>query len=514
MATKIKPLLGILARGGHPLVRGLAGAWLFNEGRGNTAWDLSGSGHPGTLTGMDPASDWVAGPHGYALDFDGTDDRVIVGPDAGINLGTANACVIRCRMNLLSASRMLFGHKAWNNGGYFFTLASGLLYYCANGSYKGVSHGIIAGDEVWLGVSRQGTFVAFYKNGVPLGAVQTLAANNGLSVSSIGAYRDSAAELANMRCDYVYCWNRALSAGEMAWLYQDPFCFFRRPSTIPLLDFSEGTIHDVSGAASAASSASGTATVVPGAWQPTGTPWPEATLGIEASWRKEAMLHGMTDVAVKLGIVLTQGWFWTRRSGCSLLYELQDGKVHKPTFLLRRVAPVDARHIALSAYLPHGPGSSCCYLLRRFNSCGHQDRTVGAAVLVRMAPNGQLAPPAPNPVFGLQARQTAGAVETQHLVSVEWFYWPLDQAVVPRVFNVYWDGGTGCLDLVNPVAVVPYAGRRFYRCQSGPVEDGTYVFAVQAESVTAVESPPRKFQIRISTFETGEEPRILDVEAI
>ena len=85
----------------------------------------------------------------------------------------------------------------------------------------------------------------------------------------------------------------------------------------PCPGFPEGTIHDVSGTASAASSASGTATVIPAAWQPTGTPWPEATLGIEASWRKEAMLHGMTDAAVKLGTVLTQGWFWTRRAGCS-----------------------------------------------------------------------------------------------------------------------------------------------------------------------------------------------------
>jgi len=44
------------------------------EGEGFTVYDKSGKGNDGTLTNMDPTSDWVTGKYGYGLDFDGVDD--------------------------------------------------------------------------------------------------------------------------------------------------------------------------------------------------------------------------------------------------------------------------------------------------------------------------------------------------------------------------------------------------------------------------------------------------------
>ncbi len=55
---------------------GLVGWWKFDEGAGATATDSSGSGNTGTLTNMDPLSDWVTGRFGKALDFDGENDFV------------------------------------------------------------------------------------------------------------------------------------------------------------------------------------------------------------------------------------------------------------------------------------------------------------------------------------------------------------------------------------------------------------------------------------------------------
>jgi len=40
------------------------------EGEGSTAYDKSGTDNDGTLTNMDPGTDWVTGKYGYALDFD------------------------------------------------------------------------------------------------------------------------------------------------------------------------------------------------------------------------------------------------------------------------------------------------------------------------------------------------------------------------------------------------------------------------------------------------------------
>ena len=62
---------------------GLVAYWPLDEGSGTTAGDASGYGHDGTLTNMDPATDWVAGHIGGALQFDGVDDEVII-PDSDL----------------------------------------------------------------------------------------------------------------------------------------------------------------------------------------------------------------------------------------------------------------------------------------------------------------------------------------------------------------------------------------------------------------------------------------------
>ena len=63
---------------GHPLSEGLVGCWLFNEGAGGLVQDLSPNRNHGLLTNMAPASDWVVGPRGPALDFDGSNDYVSI----------------------------------------------------------------------------------------------------------------------------------------------------------------------------------------------------------------------------------------------------------------------------------------------------------------------------------------------------------------------------------------------------------------------------------------------------
>jgi len=58
-------------------VGGLVGHWRLNDGTGSTtAADSSGNGNDGTLANMDPATDWVAGKIGGALDFEGVKDKV------------------------------------------------------------------------------------------------------------------------------------------------------------------------------------------------------------------------------------------------------------------------------------------------------------------------------------------------------------------------------------------------------------------------------------------------------
>ena len=66
---------GALSDAPH-LWHGLVGWWPMQEGGGARAFDASGHGNDGTLTNMDPATDWVVTEKGRALDFDGNNDYV------------------------------------------------------------------------------------------------------------------------------------------------------------------------------------------------------------------------------------------------------------------------------------------------------------------------------------------------------------------------------------------------------------------------------------------------------
>jgi hypothetical protein len=62
------------------LWEGLVGCWVPQMGpTGDTLLDLSGYRNHGTLTNMDPATDWVTQQDGWALDFDGSNDHIDCG---------------------------------------------------------------------------------------------------------------------------------------------------------------------------------------------------------------------------------------------------------------------------------------------------------------------------------------------------------------------------------------------------------------------------------------------------
>ena len=68
-----KPHLGAKYDKNHPLVKGLVGWWLMNEGSGGKVFDLSGNNNIGSLQGD---TTWTAGKHGSCLSFDGNEDYV------------------------------------------------------------------------------------------------------------------------------------------------------------------------------------------------------------------------------------------------------------------------------------------------------------------------------------------------------------------------------------------------------------------------------------------------------
>ena len=77
---------------------GLVGAWCPSLGAtAGTLLDRAGRNNHGTLTNMDPATDWVQSGGRGALDFDGVNDFVSLGNSASLNPTTAIslACWVR-----------------------------------------------------------------------------------------------------------------------------------------------------------------------------------------------------------------------------------------------------------------------------------------------------------------------------------------------------------------------------------------------------------------------------------
>ncbi len=70
---------GTAVRFTHSRVPGLVGAWTFDEGQGETAFDTANYGNHGALiyTAV-PGPAWTDGRAGYALRFDGIDDQVTI----------------------------------------------------------------------------------------------------------------------------------------------------------------------------------------------------------------------------------------------------------------------------------------------------------------------------------------------------------------------------------------------------------------------------------------------------
>jgi hypothetical protein len=203
---------------------------------------------------------------------------------------------------------------------------------------------------------------------------------------------------------------------------------------------------------------------------------------METNWLKEALYGGMTSNALKLGTVLSLGWFWPRVGGCSVLYRGEGMETIDFASILA-VAEAGADQIGPPSYVQHNSSSAYFYVIRRANNCGGQEHTLSAAVKVSIDAEGNLAGPQPNRIFSARAKQVDGSK-----LELVWYYCPLEQQTPPVCFNVYYDGGAGQIDYETPVATFGYAGRRFYSYESDLLDPGEYLFCIRAEDAAGTES--------------------------
>lgn len=203
---------------------------------------------------------------------------------------------------------------------------------------------------------------------------------------------------------------------------------------------------------------------------------------MEAKFLKDSLFAGMTNNAFKLGTVLTLGWFWSRITGCTVLY--RGSSMEQIDFAnILAVGGADACEVSPPSYVQHNSGSTYFYVVRRANNCGQQEYTLAAAVKISIDADGNLAPPQSNDIFGAGAQQVSGSK-----VQLIWYYCPVEQKTEPVCFKVYYDSRTGQIDYESPIAVICYAGRGFYSYRSDALDAGTYLFAIRAEGAGGVEN--------------------------
>ncbi len=558
MQSKMKPPVGVPIHPSHPLARGLAGCWLLNEGAGSTAHDASGHHHDGVFSGN---SAWSRGPLGCTVEFDGADDWITMGDC--LDPGTEDITLLAL-VNYTVTQQPNGNHYGGIAGkGYLDGSSKGYgLYVDANNriawqirslsSVSGVASNSALNDGAWhlaIGIcdrdSSSGT--RLYIDAVPQNATGNPTALDGIDIDGAAALAIGSrqADAGTWYWDFsgrvamVCVWKRILVEAEIRRLQQNPFEMFARRRSISTIASGVGSIVSCTGASAATTSLSATmrvarnvtgvtaaTTSVNGSLGETniislsGTVYGFSTLHAALSvssaespvhtasqtdraWLSEALLNGATHTAFLLGTALAQGWFWTRRTGCTAVYR---GACLAQVDLARilYVGEPDAQDIPLPACLSHVPGSTYCYLIRRFDSCGRQEATWQAATVLRIASDGQRAPSRPNPVHGLTSKP-AGPANMQLL----WFYCPLDQEIAPGQFRVYRSGVTGTGDLSTPIAVVRYDGRRFYGLQcAGPTDDAD-TFVVRAANAAGTEGESSTAVIRRVESPALEPPVIL-----
>lgn len=231
-AKHLKPPRGTLLNRSHPLARGLVGCWLFNEGTGKKVFDLSGNGNHGDFGSGTAAPSWVIAEHGFALDFDGSDDFISItnfktfqgpgslvariytrdvtwDPQVIVQMQDTAATYRRFELSLPEAANEL-----WQ-------------VYRYNGS---VTSDNVAVADQWTHV------VATCDNSVGLrlyidGLLQT-----GTDTGKDDDYNQfrigRGADFFYGMIDHVFFYDRMLTAAEVAYLHREPYAMFQMPSAM------------------------------------------------------------------------------------------------------------------------------------------------------------------------------------------------------------------------------------------------------------------------------------------
>jgi hypothetical protein len=194
-----------------------AALWHFNENGGTAAADETANGNDGALNGPT----WTAGRFGSALSFDGTNDYVLVGDAASLDIAGEITLEAWIKPNALTLNQAIVtkrdGGALCNYQMYIKDNTKGLSFY-AGGSSEYHSYLVpVIGQWNYIAVVRSGSILTFYVNGasVQMAGPASLTTNDQpvqIGSRSLG----TVPEAFNGTIDEVRITNRALTPSEIA----------------------------------------------------------------------------------------------------------------------------------------------------------------------------------------------------------------------------------------------------------------------------------------------------------
>lgn len=211
---------------------GLVGLWGPGSPGGKLLYDMSGYGNNGTLTTMDPATDWVFDPdRGWVLDFDGSNDYVAVAAAGLAPKPMSFSCWFTANGTPANYDSIA-GNKnsGWSDGWHvYYSSGSVELRFTIEGWATNVANKAYTPTAAWthLAVTWDATTMRIYVNAAAgttdtyTGAIVDMS-DLRIGSSNGGSARNWPGKIADARL-----YNRALSAGEVSHIYratlQEPY---------------------------------------------------------------------------------------------------------------------------------------------------------------------------------------------------------------------------------------------------------------------------------------------------
>lgn len=218
---------------------GMIAHWTFDQAPYSPLANDSKNSNNATLTNMTPASDWVTGKIGGALDFDGTNDYAITGPNIG-----DGATALTLSVWVKADSTSDWDGFLTSSGPTFFSLQMDNtvttpghdIHFRALGAALDTDSAIPIGEWVhYAGVWESGTAFEIYENGVLIASDAAPSGVVDVDNWYLGRDREIAGRYFDGQLDDAALWTRALTEYEILGLYQDGLAGLNASQATPVV---------------------------------------------------------------------------------------------------------------------------------------------------------------------------------------------------------------------------------------------------------------------------------------